>query len=52
MTLSRMGVGTLPVYLVVGALSLFSIVLHLRFASAQGGSAPATMPTWLAPTSS
>lgn len=35
-TLSRMGVGALPVFLVVGALSLFSIVLHLGFASATG----------------
>ncbi len=35
-TLGQLGLGTLPVFLVVGALSLFSIVLHLGFASATG----------------
>ncbi|WP_201451766.1 SLC13 family permease [Rhodovarius lipocyclicus] len=35
-TLGQLGLGSLPVYLVVGALSLFSIVLHLGFASATG----------------
>ncbi|MDJ0387790.1 DASS family sodium-coupled anion symporter [Roseomonas sp. E05] len=35
-TLGQLGLGTLPVVAVVGALSLFSIVLHLGFASATG----------------
>lgn len=35
-TLGRMGLSGLPVFAVVGALSLFSIVLHLGFASATG----------------
>ena len=35
-TLGRMGLSALPVFAVVGALSLFSIVLHLGFASATG----------------
>jgi len=35
-TLGQLGLGTLPVYLAVGALSLFSIILHLGFASATG----------------
>jgi len=35
-TLGRLGLEALPIFLVVGALSLFSIVLHLGFASATG----------------
>jgi len=35
-TLGRLGLDALPVFMVVGALSLFSIVLHLGFASATG----------------
>ncbi|EHL96138.1 transporter, DASS family [Acetobacteraceae bacterium AT-5844] len=35
-TLGQLGLGALPVFAVVGALSLFSIVLHLGFASATG----------------
>ncbi|SHJ83484.1 anion transporter [Roseomonas rosea] len=35
-TLGQLGLGATPVFLVVGALSLFSIVLHLGFASATG----------------
>jgi len=35
-TLGQLGLGTMPVVAVVGALSLFSIVLHLGFASATG----------------
>lgn len=35
-TLGQMGLSALPVFAVVGALSLFSIVLHLGFASATG----------------
>lgn len=35
-TLGQLGLGALPVFMVVGALSLFSIVLHLGFASATG----------------
>lgn len=35
-TLGQLGLGAMPVFLVVGALSLFSIVLHLGFASATG----------------
>jgi sodium-dependent dicarboxylate transporter 2/3/5 len=35
-TLGQLGLGALPVFVVVGALSLFSIVLHLGFASATG----------------
>ncbi|UFN47939.1 anion permease [Roseomonas sp. OT10] len=35
-TLGQLGLAALPVFLVVGALSLFSIVLHLGFASATG----------------
>lgn len=35
-TLGQFGLGAMPVFLVVGTLSLFSIVLHLGFASATG----------------
>ncbi|MFH5926673.1 anion permease [Roseomonas xinghualingensis] len=35
-TLGQLGLAAMPVFLVVGALSLFSIVLHLGFASATG----------------
>nr|WP_272874826.1 DASS family sodium-coupled anion symporter [Roseomonas marmotae] len=35
-TLGQLGLGNMEVYLVVGALSLFSILLHLGFASATG----------------
>jgi anion transporter len=35
-TLGQLGLGAMPIALVVGALSLFSIVLHLGFASATG----------------
>lgn len=35
-TLGQMGLATLPIPVVIGALSLFSIVLHLGFASATG----------------
>ncbi len=35
-TLGQLGLGALPVYAIIGALSLFSIVLHLGFASATG----------------
>lgn len=35
-TLGQLGLGAMPVVVVVGALSLFSVVLHLGFASATG----------------
>ncbi|PZP33776.1 MAG: hypothetical protein DI603_06700 [Roseateles depolymerans] len=35
-TLGQLGLATLPVVAVIGALSLFSVVLHLGFASATG----------------
>jgi len=35
-TLGQLGLGALPVFMVVAALSVFSIVLHLGFASATG----------------
>ena len=35
-TLGQLGLNTMPVAMVVGALSLFSILLHLGFASATG----------------